>query len=51
MRLHIGFGSIMPGAFDLSTHSGASKKDPFGPMQAVFNLLKDFKILFLILQT
>ena len=23
----------MPGAFDLSTHSGASKKDPFGPMQ------------------
>ena len=50
MRLHKDFGPIMPGAFDLSTHSGASKKDPFGPMQAVSNLLKDFKILFLILQ-
>ena len=23
---------VMPGALDLSTHSGASKKDPFGPV-------------------
>ena len=39
MWLHKGFGPIMPGAFDLSTHSGVSKKDPFGPMQAMSNSL------------
>ena len=33
----------MPGAFDLSTHSGASKKDPFGPRQEVSNSIEIFR--------